>query len=173
VATDVAARGVHVDEVELVVHVDPPVEHKAYLHRSGRTARAGASGTIISLVQPDQERAVKRMQRTLDLPMGLTTPAPLTVRASAPPQPEPAAAVTRERPVPVVRDVTEVRGRIKFYDTKRGFGFIARTGEADLFVHHTALDVPGHRLTEGQPVAFGVVPGRRGDEARRVRLLAA
>src|SRR5699024_7289289 len=42
VATDVAARGVHVDEVELVVHVDPPVEHKAYLHRSGRTARAGS-----------------------------------------------------------------------------------------------------------------------------------
>ncbi len=44
VATDVAARGVHVDNVELVVHVDPPVEHKAYLHRSGRTARAGSAG---------------------------------------------------------------------------------------------------------------------------------
>uniref|UniRef100_UPI00292F7493 C-terminal helicase domain-containing protein n=1 Tax=Clavibacter michiganensis TaxID=28447 RepID=UPI00292F7493 len=46
VATDVAARGVHVDHVELVVHVDPPTEHKAYLHRSGRTARAGSSGDV-------------------------------------------------------------------------------------------------------------------------------
>ena len=46
VATDIAARGIHVDDVTLVVHADPPVEHKAYLHRSGRTARAGASGTV-------------------------------------------------------------------------------------------------------------------------------
>ena len=44
VATDIAARGIHVDDVSLVVHADPPVEHKAYLHRSGRTARAGARG---------------------------------------------------------------------------------------------------------------------------------
>ena len=46
VATDIAARGIHVDDVELVVHLDPPTEHKAYLHRSGRTARAGAGGTV-------------------------------------------------------------------------------------------------------------------------------
>lgn len=56
VATDVAARGVHVDDVELVIHVDPPAEHKAYLHRSGRTARAGASGTVVTLVLPEQRR---------------------------------------------------------------------------------------------------------------------
>jgi superfamily II DNA/RNA helicase len=48
VATDVAARGVHVDDVELVIHVDPPTEHKAYLHRSGRTARAGAEGVVVT-----------------------------------------------------------------------------------------------------------------------------
>ena len=53
VATDVAARGVHVDDVELVVHVDPPTEHKAYLHRSGRTARAGSEGDVVTLVLPD------------------------------------------------------------------------------------------------------------------------
>ena len=47
VATDIAARGVHVDNVELVVHVDPPMEHKAYLHRSGRTARAGSDGDVV------------------------------------------------------------------------------------------------------------------------------
>lgn len=56
VATDVAARGVHVDDVELVVHVDPPVEHKAYLHRSGRTARAGNAGDVVTLVLPEQRR---------------------------------------------------------------------------------------------------------------------
>ncbi|HTM86097.1 MAG TPA: DEAD/DEAH box helicase [Mycobacterium sp.] len=54
VATDIAARGVHVDEVGLVVHVDPPVEHKAYLHRSGRTARAGSSGDVVTIVLPEQ-----------------------------------------------------------------------------------------------------------------------
>ncbi|MHB8339836.1 MAG: DEAD/DEAH box helicase [Mycobacteriales bacterium] len=54
VATDVAARGIHVDDVDLVIHFDPPGEPKDYLHRSGRTARAGASGTVVSLVQPDQ-----------------------------------------------------------------------------------------------------------------------
>ena len=63
VATDVAARGVHVDEVELVVHVDPPTEHKAYLHRSGRTARAGAAGDVVTLVLPEQERDVAGIMR--------------------------------------------------------------------------------------------------------------
>lgn len=54
VATDVAARGVHVDDVELVVHVDPPAEHKAYLHRSGRTARAGSAGDVVTVMLSDQ-----------------------------------------------------------------------------------------------------------------------
>ena len=56
VATDVAARGVHVDDVELVIHVDPPAEHKAYLHRSGRTARAGSAGDVVTVVLPTQKR---------------------------------------------------------------------------------------------------------------------
>ncbi len=56
VATDVAARGVHVDDVELVVHVDPPMEHKAYLHRSGRTARAGAEGDVVTICVPAQQK---------------------------------------------------------------------------------------------------------------------
>ncbi|WP_431803732.1 DEAD/DEAH box helicase [Microbacterium sp. bgisy203] len=63
VATDVAARGVHVDDVELVIHVDPPMEHKAYLHRSGRTARAGAEGSVVTLVLPGQEKDVKDLLR--------------------------------------------------------------------------------------------------------------
>ncbi|HEX7351725.1 DEAD/DEAH box helicase [Brachybacterium sp.] len=63
VCTDIAARGIHVDEVALVVHADPPVEHKAYLHRSGRTARAGESGTVITVQTPDQKRDVSDLMR--------------------------------------------------------------------------------------------------------------
>ena len=63
VATDVAARGVHVDDVELVVHVDPPMEHKAYLHRSGRTARAGSAGDVVTVVLPEQRRDTEALLR--------------------------------------------------------------------------------------------------------------
>ena len=63
VATDIAARGVHVDEVELVVHVDPPAEHKAYLHRSGRTARAGSTGDVVTVVLPEQPKDLSALMR--------------------------------------------------------------------------------------------------------------
>jgi superfamily II DNA/RNA helicase len=64
VATDVAARGIHVDGVSLVVHVDPPADAKDYLHRAGRTARAGESGTVVTIVLPNQRRTVRRMTTT-------------------------------------------------------------------------------------------------------------
>ncbi|WP_369132779.1 DEAD/DEAH box helicase [Modestobacter sp. I12A-02662] len=63
VATDVAARGIHVDDVSLVLHYDPPADHKTYLHRSGRTARAGAAGVVVSLLLPDQVGQAKRRFR--------------------------------------------------------------------------------------------------------------
>ncbi len=63
VATDIAARGIHVDDVSLVVHADPPVEHKAYLHRSGRTARAGAEGTVVTLMTDAQVGDVRDLTR--------------------------------------------------------------------------------------------------------------
>ncbi len=63
VATDIAARGIHVDDISLVVHVDPPAEHKAYLHRSGRTARAGAAGVVVTIVTPDQVQDVRSLVR--------------------------------------------------------------------------------------------------------------
>ncbi|MCL4158107.1 UNVERIFIED_CONTAM: hypothetical protein GTU68_054891 [Idotea baltica] len=71
VATDVAARGIHVDDVDIVIHFDPPDDHKTYLHRSGRTARAGGSGVAVTLVLWNQELEVKRMQKrlALDLPI--------------------------------------------------------------------------------------------------------
>jgi superfamily II DNA/RNA helicase len=67
VATDVAARGIHVDDVDVVIHYDPPSDHKTYLHRSGRTARAGESGLVVSLVLWNQELEVKRLQKRLGL----------------------------------------------------------------------------------------------------------
>jgi superfamily II DNA/RNA helicase len=63
VATDIAARGIHVDDIGLVVHADPPVEHKAYLHRSGRTARAGNSGTVVTLMTDAQVSDVRTLTR--------------------------------------------------------------------------------------------------------------
>ncbi|MBW9094898.1 DEAD/DEAH box helicase [Microbacterium jejuense] len=79
VATDVAARGVHVDDVELVIHVDPPMEHKAYLHRSGRTARAGAEGAVVTLVLPEQKRDVSQLLRKAAIsvePVAVTAESP-------------------------------------------------------------------------------------------------
>ena len=71
VATDVAARGLHIDNVDTVVHFDPPEDHKTYLHRSGRTARAGASGVAVTLVLWDQVLEIQKLQKRLglDLPM--------------------------------------------------------------------------------------------------------
>jgi len=63
VATDIAARGIHVDDIALVIHADPPEEHKAFLHRSGRTARAGAEGTVVTMVTENMRRHVKRLAK--------------------------------------------------------------------------------------------------------------
>jgi len=77
VATDIAARGIHVDGVDLVVHFDPPTEPKAYLHRSGRTARAGAAGTVVTLVLPEQAAEVAELRRRAGV---ATEPAPSAAR---------------------------------------------------------------------------------------------
>ena len=65
VATDVAARGIHVDDVDCVVHYDPPPDHKTYLHRSGRTARAGGTGVVVTLALWNQELEVRRLQKRI------------------------------------------------------------------------------------------------------------
>jgi superfamily II DNA/RNA helicase len=112
VATDVAARGIHVDDVDLVVHVDPPNDAKDYVHRSGRTARAGASGTVVSLLLPDQVRDHERLRQKAGV-TATTVPVhpshaavrelatsgePVVVRRTAPPAADPA----RRRPEPAV-----------------------------------------------------------------------
>jgi superfamily II DNA/RNA helicase len=73
VATDVAARGIHVDDVACVVHFDPPEDPKDYVHRSGRTARAGSSGGVVTLVPPEVRAKVKVLQRSLGYPAGTGT----------------------------------------------------------------------------------------------------
>ncbi|TPG15057.1 DEAD/DEAH box helicase [Pedococcus bigeumensis] len=102
VATDIAARGIHVDDVTLVVHVDPPAEHKAYLHRSGRTARAGAEGVVVTVSTPEERGDTRTLMRqagikptAVDVTPGhpaigdltgptaaLVTPAPVVVQAN-------------------------------------------------------------------------------------------
>ena len=67
VATDVAARGLHIDGVDVVIHFDPPEDHKAYLHRSGRTARAGKAGVVVTLVLWNQLVEMEVIQRRLGL----------------------------------------------------------------------------------------------------------
>ncbi|MEO7124917.1 MAG: DEAD/DEAH box helicase [Nakamurella sp.] len=79
VATDVAARGVDIDDVELVVHVDPPMEHKAYLHRSGRTARAGKAGEVVTICMPGERRDLADLLRKAKITV---TPTRVTARAA-------------------------------------------------------------------------------------------
>jgi superfamily II DNA/RNA helicase len=106
VATDVAARGIHVDDVDLVVHFDPPNDSKDYLHRSGRTARAGATGTVVSFVQPDQETVVTRLHRDAQV-----TPTSTRVRPGHRAVREVAESGTPVPPAPVAPPVAERRDR--------------------------------------------------------------
>lgn len=73
VATDVAARGIHVDGVACVIHFDPPEDGKTYVHRSGRTARAGAAGQVVSLVKNEERKAIRSIQKETDLPADVET----------------------------------------------------------------------------------------------------
>ena len=102
VATDVAARGIHVDCVACVIHFDPPEDHKAYLHRSGRTARAGQTGLVVSLIQQGQHADTKKIQQQLGLNQPITSPTPIDqgsspVRRLKPSQPR-GAGQANEKP---------------------------------------------------------------------------
>ena len=95
VATDVAARGIHVDGVACVVHFDVPADHKDFVHRSGRTGRAGSEGLVVTMVPSDQVREVKKMQRTLEMPVGVHAP---TLDDLGPARAMPKPAPREERP---------------------------------------------------------------------------
>ncbi|MFB9464572.1 DEAD/DEAH box helicase [Streptomyces cinereospinus] len=113
VATNVAARGIHVAGLDLVVNVDPPGDHKDYLHRGGRTARAGESGTVVTLVLPHQRRAMDRLMADADITAhtvrvrpgepelrritGARTPSGVPVTVTAPAEPRPETAGRRSQ----------------------------------------------------------------------------
>jgi superfamily II DNA/RNA helicase len=166
VATDVAARGIDVDGVECVVHFDPPADAKDYTHRSGRTARAGAPGLVVSLIGHDQRAAVKQLQRRLSHSVVLSDPPDLARGEPIAPLAQVINTVTQDR------SNTMATGTVKWFNAEKGFGFISREQGDDVFVHFSAIQGDGYRsLTEGQQVEFDVGPGKKGEEARNVRPL--
>ena len=193
VATDVAARGIHVDQVSCVVHFDPPADHKDYVHRSGRTGRAGATGHVITLVIPEKRKDVAALQRALKLsaPLddaGVPLAQPSAVRAEvvpAPARPRPVKAAKAQKahkahhaaPLPHGpkgrHDSHGPSGTVKFYDARKGFGFIVDGRGKDVFVHVTAVHASGLRALEpGQKVVFDLETGRKGQEAHRLRVVS-
>jgi superfamily II DNA/RNA helicase len=123
VATDVAARGIHVDGISLVVHVDPPKDSKDYLHRAGRTARAGESGGVVTLVLPKQRRSTQAM-----IAKAGVNPAEVRVRMGSA-QLEEITGAREPSGVPVVEE-PEPRRRAK-RSPERGFGQRGRVGDRD------------------------------------------
>ncbi len=99
IATDVAARGIHVDGVAAVVHYDSPEDHKTYVHRSGRTARAGEGGVVLSLLLHDQVRDAKKMQRQVGLEEPVTEPDAPAMRelSPTPSKPKPSARPAQQQ----------------------------------------------------------------------------
>jgi superfamily II DNA/RNA helicase len=151
VATDIAARGIHVDGVDLVVHVDPPAEHKAYLHRSGRTARAGNAGDVVTLVLPEQRQDFRALARAAKISVDPTPVRPGDVvlgklagptAPAIPPEQAPAAAARRGEAVPVApsgrgqrrpvpsKQGSARQGSAKQGSAKRGAGTSGSSGHA-------------------------------------------
>jgi superfamily II DNA/RNA helicase len=110
VATDIAARGIHVDDVGCVVHFDPPGDDKDYIHRSGRTGRKGTSGSVVSLLMPDQIKMSAAMQRRLGLDTVFDLPTPDARPARVERAPRPERAERAERAPKPQRDERPHRG---------------------------------------------------------------
>ncbi|WP_423982586.1 DEAD/DEAH box helicase [Ilumatobacter sp.] len=195
IATDVAARGIHVNGVSAVIHYDPPADGSTYHHRSGRTARAGETGIVVSFVEPGTSKDVKKLQRDVGIQVDVTDPdvddlevavllsgnddratrpavATATPRTEAPRQVQPKNETPkRERvesnaPVPAGQEL----GTVKFFNASRGYGFIVRDGGGDeLFVHFSNIETDGFKtLDENERVTFAVGQGKKGLEARNV-----
>ena len=211
VATDVAARGIHVEDLPCVVHFDPPADHTDYLHRSGRTGRAGKTGIVVSLVGEEQRSANRLLQRSLGFEtvthpreaskgLGRRVAAPKLAaiaaeraasatrcvrtqpgsvrqvpgqertespgaRVKGPSRAAPRAAGRRTRGAPV--------GTVRFFDAKKGYGFLSRPdGARDVFVHASSIQgLEPAVLHPGQQVRFDMTTGRKGDEARNVMVI--
>jgi superfamily II DNA/RNA helicase len=110
VATDIAARGIHVDGIDLVIHADPPTEHKAYVHRSGRTARGGAEGAVITLQSAAQAGEVRTLMRKAGVTpqTAVAGPDSPVLRSIAGPPARRAARVTRVARIPSAAEAASV-----------------------------------------------------------------
>ena len=160
-ATDVVARGIHVDALPCVVHFDPPTDHVDYVHRSGRTGRAGHTGTVVSLVTPEQHKDVRGVQRALGLEPGLL--APFSRHRTG------CRRWSRRRHRRQDRSCT---GTVKFFNSARGYGFVERPDGDDLFVHHSQVHGDARNgIAPGSTVEFTIGAGRKGDEAHDVRVV--
>lgn len=164
VATDVVARGIHVQDVPCVVHFDPAGDADSYVHRSGRTGRAGSPGTVVSLVSDDVAMDVRGLQRALGLPGELTLPfadgVSTTTASAQPPRSGPGRR----------------SGTVKFFDSKRGYGFLSVPDGTEVFIHHSKVEPRGTGRTafrKGEQVDFELVIGRRGPEAHMVTVADA
>jgi superfamily II DNA/RNA helicase len=118
VATDIAARGIHVDGIDLVIHADPPTEHKAYVHRSGRTARGGAEGAVVTVQTAAQAAEVRALMRKAGVSPQATPAGPDSpvLRSIAGPPARRAARVARLAPLPAAEraataSATQATGR--------------------------------------------------------------
>ena len=176
VATDVAARGVHVDGVAAVVHYDMPADAATYVHRSGRTARAGASGVVVSLVEPGSEKAVRAFQHEVGIEgrieaasiTHLQPPASGAVAKVA----KVADASPRCRPSPRSRPLASRRraprsadrmiGTVAFFHRHRGFGFIDGDHPGTAFLHQSNV---ASKVARGQRVEYALRQGPKGLEA--------
>jgi superfamily II DNA/RNA helicase len=164
VATDVAARGIHVDDLPCVVHFDLPPDPTDYVHRSGRTGRAGKTGTVVSFVPREQQKMARAIQKQLGLTDKLHGPEDLAVKGGGAPR-QPRARIERQP-----RALT---GTVTFFNEARGYGFVTRDAGDDLFVHYSNIGGggPGRRvLSAGQKVSYEIGQGPRGDEARNINL---
>ena len=158
VATDVAARGVHVDGVAAVVHYDPPADGATYVHRSGRTARAGASGVVVSLVEAGTEPAARTLQRHIGIDVAIVPPSSDSLQFQPAPAPAARPATAASRPAAADR----LLGTVAFFNARRGYGFIDGGRDTEVFVHKTNVT---STIAQGQRVEFAVREGRRGLEA--------
>jgi CspA family cold shock protein len=150
------------------VHYDLPADDATYVHRSGRTARAGATGTVVSLFDDGQKKEVRALQRGVGLKPGFETPdvTDLGVVAEAPVTDVPVADEP-EVSVAATSRGDAANGSVKFFNSGRGYGFIEPDdGSADLFVHFSNIATAGFKsLDAGSRVSYVVAPGRNGPEA--------
>lgn len=168
VATDVAARGIHIDDVGLVVHIDPPADHKAYLHRAGRTARAGEDGVVVTLVSPAQRREVDDLTRKAGVTATVTTVSPgsaalVEVAGAREPSGVPVAEPKKDAPA------ARRSGRASGNGRARGDGQRAGRGAGDGQARGTASGPGGRRRgpDTGRGSGGGGGADGRGTSARR------